>query len=112
LQSIPKSQLEAAHCLGMHPFHVFAFVQLPLAVANVYPAIVGQFTIIVLNSSAASAIGMNDLAGAAGYIQPQTLWTLEIYIIATRSISCWGWSSTSSSSSSIRRAFAISSLNQ
>ncbi len=83
LQSVPKSQVEAAHCLGMSAFHVFVFVQLPPAIANVYPAIIGQFMVIFLNSSAASTIGVDDLAGTASYIQSQTLRAFEIYIIVT-----------------------------
>jgi polar amino acid transport system permease protein len=83
LQSIPKSQLEAGHCLGMSAFHVFCFVQLPPALANVYPAMIGQFMIIFLNSSAASTIGVDDLAGTASYIQSQTLRAFEIYMIVT-----------------------------
>ncbi len=83
LNSVQRSQLEAAKCLGMHPAHVFFYVQLPPALANVYPSIVSQSMMIFLNSSVVSNIGVDDLAGTAAYIQSQTLRAFEIYIVVT-----------------------------
>ncbi|TCK19636.1 amino acid ABC transporter membrane protein 1 (PAAT family) [Ancylobacter aquaticus] len=81
LVSVHRSQLEAGQCLGMSWLQVFVYVQLPTAIANVYPAMVGQFMIIFLNSSVASTIGVEDLMGAAGYIQSETLRAFEIYLV-------------------------------
>jgi polar amino acid transport system permease protein len=53
------------------------------AVENVYPALVSQFTLLMLSSSIVSAIGANELTAAANTIQSRTFQSFPVYLTAT-----------------------------
>lgn len=65
LQSVPNGQLEAGRALGLSPVLVTFGVQLPQALRNVIPALVGQFISLFKDTTlAGAAMGFVDLLAA------------------------------------------------
>lgn len=82
IQSVPRSQLEAARTLGLSPAHSFFNVVLPQAFRTVYPPIVNRFIDLILASSLLSAISVNELTGAARQVNAATYETLAVFGVA------------------------------
>ncbi len=61
LEAVPPGQSEAGRSMGLKPLLIFGFIVLPQALANVYPALVGQITITMLESAVVSQIAVVDL---------------------------------------------------
>jgi polar amino acid transport system permease protein len=53
IDSIPRGQVQAAVALGLPGRQVFRYIVLPQALANVFPALLGQVMIVMLGSSRA-----------------------------------------------------------
>jgi polar amino acid transport system permease protein len=83
IDSVPRGQVQAARALGLRGRQVFGHVVLPQALANVFPALVGQVLIVMLGSAVVSQISVQDLTYAANYIQSRNFRAFEIYIVAT-----------------------------
>jgi len=83
LEGVPDGQREAATSLGLRAVPVFGLVMLPQAIANVYPALVGQITITMLESAVVSQIAVVDLTHVADLIQSRNFRSFETYLIIT-----------------------------
>jgi polar amino acid transport system permease protein len=83
LEAVPAGQREAAHSMGLRTLPVFGLIVLPQALANVYPALVGQITITMLESAVVSQIAVVDLTHVADYIQSRNFRSFETYLIIT-----------------------------
>ena len=83
LEGVPRGQAEAASSLGMGALPVFGLVVLPQAIANVYPALVGQITITMLESAVVSQIAVVDLTHVADFIQSRNFRSFETYLVVT-----------------------------
>jgi len=83
LEAVPAGQSEAGLSLGLRPTLVFALLVLPQAVAVVYPALVGQITITMLESAVVSQIAVVDLTHVADFIQSRNFRSFETYLIIT-----------------------------
>ena len=83
LEGVPRGQSEAAETLGLRPLTVFGLVVLPQALANVYPALVGQITITMLESAVVSQIAVVDLTHVADFIQSRNFRSFETYLVIT-----------------------------
>jgi polar amino acid transport system permease protein len=81
--SIPRGQVQAAQALGLHGRQVFRHVVLPQALANVFPALLGQMLIVMLGSAVVSQISVPDLTYAANFIQSRNFRSFESYLIIT-----------------------------
>lgn len=81
IEAVPPGQREAALALGLKPVKVFVYVVLPQALANVYPALVSQFIIIMLESSVVSTISVMDLTHVADLIQSRSYRAFETYLV-------------------------------
>lgn len=79
LQSVPTGQREAGLALGTSPLVAFALIVLPQAVATVYPALVSQIIITMLESAVVSQIAVTDLTHAADFIQSRSYRAFETY---------------------------------
>lgn len=100
IESVPPGQREAALALGLHPIWVFLSVILPQAIANVYPALVSQIVITMLESAVVSQIAVMDLTHVADLIQSRNYRTFEAYfvvaviylimVICLRRLASWG----------------------
>ena len=83
LDSVPAGQSEAARSMGLHGLAVFGLIVLPQALANVYPALVGQITITMLESAVVSQIAVVDLTHVADLIQSRNFRSFETYLVIT-----------------------------
>ncbi|HJU03958.1 MAG TPA: amino acid ABC transporter permease [Nitrospiraceae bacterium] len=83
IEAVPRGQREGGLALGVSPLTVFLFVILPQAIANVYPAVVSQIVITMLESAVVSQIAVADLTHIADYIQSRTYRAFETYFAIT-----------------------------
>ena len=83
LQAVPPGQTEAGRGLGLRPMAIFGLIVLPQAFANVYPALIGQITITMLESAVVSQIAVVDLTHVADFIQSRNFRSFETYLIIT-----------------------------
>ena len=81
IEAVPPGQREAGIALGLKPVKVFIYVILPQALANVYPALVSQVIIIMLESAVVSQIAVMDLTHVGDYIQSRTYRAFETYFV-------------------------------
>lgn len=83
IEAIPRGQVEAATALGLRPFRVFRHVVLIPALRVCYPALAGQFILIMLGSAVVSAISAEELTSAVNSLQSTTFRAFEFYFAAT-----------------------------
>jgi polar amino acid transport system permease protein len=83
IEAVPAGQGEAGRSLGLRPAWIFGLLVLPQAVAIVYPALVGQITITMLESAVVSQIAVVDLTHVADFIQSRNFRSFETYLIIT-----------------------------
>jgi polar amino acid transport system permease protein len=83
IEAVPPGQREAGLALGVSPLMVFFCIVLPQAVANVYPALVSQIVITMLESAVVSQIAVADLTHMADFIQSRTYRAFETYFAIT-----------------------------
>lgn len=81
IQSVPTGQIEAAECLGLNKIQVYWHVILTPAIEKVYPALCGQFVLLMLASSLTSQISVDELTGIAGQVQSETFRSFETYAV-------------------------------
>jgi polar amino acid transport system permease protein len=81
IESIPKSQVEAAVALGLTGRQVFRHIILVPALKNVYPSLTSQFILLMLATSVASQIAAPELFYAGSIIQSRTYRDFEVYTV-------------------------------
>ena len=81
IEAVAPGQREAGAALGIKPAEVFIFVVLPQALANVYPALVSQIVMTMLESAVVSQIAVTDLTHVADLIQSRTYRAFETYFV-------------------------------
>lgn len=81
LESIPPGQIEAAECLGLSKWRIGWHVMLQPSIEKVYPALTGQFLLMMQASAMASQISAQELTAIANTVQSDTFRSLETYIV-------------------------------
>jgi polar amino acid transport system permease protein len=81
VESIQRTQLEAADCLGLTRLQTILHVVLLPAIERVYPALSSQFVLLMLASSITSQISAEELTATANLVQSDTYRSFEVYII-------------------------------
>src|SRR5579883_2941427 len=81
IQSIQRTQLEAADCLGLTRLQTIIHVVLLPAMERVYPALSSQFVLLMLASSITSQISAEELIATANLVQSDTYRSFEVYIV-------------------------------
>lgn len=81
IESIPKSQLEAAETLGLSRWQTLRHVVLPPAIERVFPALSSQYVLLMLASSICSQISAEELTAVANRVQSDTFRSVETYLI-------------------------------
>jgi polar amino acid transport system permease protein len=81
IQSTHRSQFEAAESLGLSYFQTLRCVVLPPALEKVFTPVVSQCVLLMLSTSLVSAIGVEDLTGAAMVASSETFRTMEVYLV-------------------------------
>jgi polar amino acid transport system permease protein len=81
IQSIQRTQLEAADCLGLTRLQTIVHVVLLPAMERVYPALASQGVLLMLASSITSQISAEELTATANLVQSDTYRSFEVYVI-------------------------------
>src|SRR5688572_20753075 len=81
IESVPRSQLEAAQCLALGRWQVLRTVVLPPAIERVWPALTSQYVLLMLATSITSQISAEELTAVANRIQSDTFRSVETYLI-------------------------------
>lgn len=81
IQSIQRTQLEAADCLGLTRLQAILHVVLLPAMERVYPALSSQFVLLMLASSITSQISVEELTATANLVQSDTYRSFEVYVV-------------------------------
>ena len=81
LSSVPTGQLEAARSLGLSRVQSLRFVVLPQAWRVALPALGNEFVSLILGSSLASAVTLQELFAAGKYITNATYRQFEVYAV-------------------------------
>jgi polar amino acid transport system permease protein len=81
LEAVPKAQIEAGHSLGLSGLQVFRHVVIFPALQTMFPALASQFVLLMLATSVASQISVEDLFHAASIVQSRTFRDFEVYIV-------------------------------
>jgi len=61
IMAVPSGQREAATASGLSTYHQFRYIIMPQAMRIILPPLVGQFVLIIKDSSVVSAIGVIDV---------------------------------------------------
>ncbi len=72
IRAVPRGQLEAAASAGLTRFQQMRLIVLPQATRMIVPSLVGQFVLLVKDSSVVSAIGLLDLT-RSGWVIVQSV---------------------------------------
>jgi polar amino acid transport system permease protein len=83
IESVSPGQQEAARALGLHEFAAFRLIVLPQGLAAVYPALVSQIVIMLLESAVVSTIAVRDLTYAGDFIQSRNFRAFATYAVVT-----------------------------
>ena len=93
LQSIPRTQIEAARSFGMTPFQAIRHVVLPQALMRVIPPLGVEFINVIKNSSIAMTISVTELTFQTQQIESLTFRGFEaataitiLYVLLASSI--------------------------
>lgn len=81
IESIGKTQLEAADCLGLTRVQTILHIVLLPAMERVFPALSSQFVLLMLASSITSQISAEELTATANLIQSETYRSFEVYLV-------------------------------
>lgn len=83
ISSIPQSQYEAAHALGIKNNVIFRKIIFPQAFAASYPSLNSQFIFLFLTTGVISEIGVTDLTNAGLFIDSRTFRSFEVFLTLT-----------------------------
>ena len=82
LSTVPKPALEAALLAGLTPRQTFLRIRLPIALAAMRPALVGEATMILKASALVSVVGISEIIRNSQAIAASTFMPLESYALA------------------------------
>ena len=91
VQSIHKGQIEAGLALGLHRGQVFRMIVLKPALRAIYPALTGQFIMLMLTSSICSSVAAYELTSVAQRIESETFRSFEVYFTITLMYLAMSW---------------------
>lgn len=81
IESIQRSQREAGESLGLSWLQVYRHIVITPAVERVYPALTGQYVMLMMASSITSQISAEELTAVANRVQSDTFRAFETYIV-------------------------------
>lgn len=82
INKIPKQEIEAAYSLGLSKYQVVTKIEFPLALRASVPAITGQASIVIKDTSLFSMIMILDLTRAGNVFYSKFFSTTSFYIVA------------------------------
>jgi polar amino acid transport system permease protein len=81
IESVARTQWEAAECLGLNRFGQYLHVILPQAARIAIPPTVGFMVQVVKNTSLASVIGFLELSRAGQVVNNSTFQPLTVFLV-------------------------------
>ena len=81
IQSVPKSQWEAARAIGLSKFNVLRDIIIPQAIRKTLPPLAGQFITLIKDSSIVSLISIQELTYFATEVAATTTKVFETWIL-------------------------------
>ncbi len=79
IESISPGQIEAGKSLGLNRLKIFRLVVLKPAIANIYPALIGQIVLLMLLSSVVSQISAEELTFMGNFLRSRTFRDFEVF---------------------------------
>jgi polar amino acid transport system permease protein len=83
VEAINKGQIEAGYALGLKRLQIFRDIVMRPALRAIYPALTGQFILLLLTSSIVSSVSAEELTYVAQRLESVTFRSFEVYLIAT-----------------------------
>lgn len=83
LDAVSRGQREAGMALGLRSRQVFLKIVLPQALRVIYPALMSQVIMMLLESSVVSQISVRELTYEADMLQARTFRAFETYLVVT-----------------------------
>ncbi|MDD3937189.1 amino acid ABC transporter permease [Rhodoferax sp.] len=83
IDAVPRGQFEAGAALGLTPLQTFVYVVLKPAMRTIFPALSGQFVMLLLTTSIVSSISAEELTSVSQSVDSITFRSFEVYIVAT-----------------------------
>ncbi len=80
IESVDRSQWEAAHALGLGRLQTLRHVILPQAFRQVMPTLAGQFISLIKDSSIVSVISIQELTYQGSQLMASTYLTIEVWV--------------------------------
>ena len=81
MDSIPAAQSEAGACLGLSTYQIYRHIIVGPALRNVYPSMVVQIIILMLGTSLASQISVDELFHTATFVESRSYLSFEVYAV-------------------------------
>lgn len=81
IDAIPRGQFEAGAALGLSPLKTFRYIVLKPALRTIFPALAGQFVLLLLTTSIVSSISAEELTSVAQSIDSTIFRSFEVYIV-------------------------------
>ncbi len=81
VQSVPRTQWDAARAIGMKPKAVFFRAILPQALLKVIPSLGNQVTVLIKDSSLVAGIGVVDLTLTGKLTMERTAASYEVFVV-------------------------------
>jgi len=81
IESVRQAELDAAETLGMSTFQTVRYVIAPHVMKTVYPALANFFIFVMLGTSMASLVGVDELTGRAIEVVSRSLRSLEVFSV-------------------------------
>jgi polar amino acid transport system permease protein len=81
IEAVPRGQFEAGAALNLSPMQVFRFIVLKPALRTIFPALSGQFVLLLLTTSIVSSISAEELTSVAQSVDSIIFRSFEVYII-------------------------------
>lgn len=79
--SVSRGQEEAAQMLGLSRWKIYRYITIPQALRSAFPAITGEFILLLLGTSVCSAISTEELTLKAASIESLTFRSVEVYSV-------------------------------
>lgn len=81
IEALPISQTEAGVALGMHNYQVFFRIIMPQAFINIFPSLINQYIILMLSTSFASLVALDELTSTVSKLSSFSFRSFEFYIV-------------------------------
>lgn len=83
LDNVDTGQFDASKALAISGFKAFFLIEMPQAMAKVYPSLVSQFVFLFLTTGIISELGIEELTWSGRFIADRTFRDFEVFLVLT-----------------------------